>query len=86
MMPASSRILDTKTVMATLTGPKTMVLKLSGHNISILHGEIMGLIMGYIIPNCRDDFSVDLYTDHLNTVRFLQDVHSNIDQDPYLRY
>jgi hypothetical protein len=84
MVPASAGILDDKTVTAALTGPKTMVMKLNGRNNNILHGEIFGLIMGHLLIS-RGDVRY-LYTDHLNTVRFLQDSHSNINQDAGLRY
>ena len=87
MVPASAGILDDKTVTAALTGPKTMVMKMQGRNSNILHGEIFGIIMGHLlIPHGDADNTPHLYTDHLNTARFLQDSHSNINQDAALRY
>ena len=87
MVPASAGILDDKTVTAALTGPKTMVMKMQGRNSNILHGEIFGIIMGHLlIPRGDDHDSPCLYTDHLNTTRFLQDARSNINQDAALRY
>ena len=85
MIPAASGILNDKTVTSALTGSRTMVMKLSGRNVSILHGEIFGLIMGHLLPPSDEEIR-HLYSDHLNTVRFLQDVHSNIEQESTLRY
>jgi hypothetical protein len=84
MLPASAGILDDKTVTAALTGPTTMVMKLNGRNCNILHGEVLCLIMGHILCNPEGDNL--LYTDHLNSVRFLQDTHMNINQEKNLRY
>jgi hypothetical protein len=87
MVPATAGIMEDKSVTAALTGPTTMVMKLSGRNPNIFHGEVFGLIMGHIlctpVPSNHDNI---LYTDHLNTVRFLQDVHTNINQEKGLRY
>jgi hypothetical protein len=78
MVPATAGILDKKTVTAALTGTKTMVMRLSGNNVNILHGEVFGLVMGHIMTRSNGE-DCTLYSDHLNTVRFLQDVHSNIE-------
>jgi hypothetical protein len=87
MVPASAGLLDDKTVTAALTGPKTMVMRMQGRNSNILHGEIFGIIMGHLmIPRSDADSTRHLYTDHLNTTRFLQDSRSNINQDATLRY
>ena len=84
MVPASAGILDDKSVTAALTGPITMTMKLQGRNANILHGEVFGLIMGHVLsPTNRNN---RLYTDHLNSVRFLQDTHTSIDQEKGLRY
>jgi hypothetical protein len=85
MIPATSGVLDEKTVTAALTGMKTMVMRLDGNNVNILHGEIFGLIIGHLLPPSDGKYR-HLYSDHLNTVRFLQDVHSNIEQETTLRY
>ena len=84
MVPASAGIMEEKFVTAALTGPVTMVMKLGGRNSNILHGEVFGLIMGHILstPDCDDV----LFTDHLNSVRFLQDMRTNINQEKALRY
>jgi hypothetical protein len=84
MLPATAGILDNKSVTSALTGPVTMVMKLVGRNTNILHGEIFGLILGHILCNSNNDNL--LYTDHLNSVRFLQDTLTNIDQERNLRY
>ena len=84
MTPAVSGILDDKSVTAALTGPVTMVMRLRGSNTNILHGEVFGLIMGHILAIPDEDNT--LYTDHLNSVCFLQDSHTCIDQEKGLRY
>ena len=82
MRPVASGVLDEKTVTAALTGSRTMVMKLNSHNINILHGEIFSLIMGHLPPSNRENHH--LYSDHLNTVCFLQDVRSNREQETTL--
>jgi len=87
MTPAASGILDDKTVTAAVTGPKTLGMRLVGRNISIQHGEMMGLIAGHLLAaNWNTSQNQVLYTDHMNTVRFIQDVKSKVNQDAYLRY
>ena len=81
MIPASSGILDNKSVTAALTGPRTVVAKITGRNSSILQGEVMGLIMGGILSLSGQV----LYSDHLNSVRFVSDVRSQVDQTATLR-
>jgi hypothetical protein len=49
MTLATSGILDDKTVTAAVTGPKTLAMRLVGRNISIQHGELMGLIAGHLL-------------------------------------
>ena len=39
MKPASATIEEEKVVLGAATGPSTLVLKIPGHNVSILHGE-----------------------------------------------
>jgi hypothetical protein len=81
MVPAASGIGDVKSVTAALTGPKSIVLRLDGHNISILQGElIMGLLM-----TSGSTGSTTLYSDHLNSVRLIEDLRSKIGQETRLR-
>lgn len=84
MVPPSAGMFDPKSVTAAITGPKTLVLKIDSRNISILHGELMGLIMGLILSNPHSAGSL-LYTDHLNSVRLIDDSKTAIDQRPRLR-
>ena len=84
MLPATAGIMDDKSFTAALTGPITMVMKLSSQNVNILHGEVFGLIMGHLL--CTPNNDSCLYTDHLNSVRFLRDIHTSIDQEKSLRY
>jgi hypothetical protein len=79
MKPAAVGILDNKIVTAAITGPITLTMKISGRNSNILHGEVLSLIMGHILSPAKNDNHL-LYTDHLNSVRFLQDIHTRIDQ------
>jgi len=87
MKPAASGILDPKSVTTAITGPQTIVMQIPGRNTSILHGEIMGLIAGHILTmECEIDKPQELFSDHLNTVRFIQDARSRISQEAQLRY
>ena len=72
MIPSDAGILDHKSVTAAVTGRHTVCLKLSGRNISILHGELMGLITGLIVTHDRSS-GVVIHTDHLNSVRLIDD-------------
>ncbi|KAJ7708993.1 hypothetical protein B0H17DRAFT_916723 [Mycena rosella] len=74
-------VFDPKLVTAALTGPKTLVLKLEGCNVSILHGELVGLIMCLIISD-PNDADTSLYSDHLNAVRLIEDSKTAIIYTP----
>ncbi|KAJ7164514.1 hypothetical protein C8R46DRAFT_1177069 [Mycena filopes] len=76
MLPAAAGVLDPKSVTAALVGPTSLVLKIDGRNISILQGELIGLIMGLILSP-SDDPNAILYTDHLNSVRLIDDSRTN---------
>ena len=90
MRPATAGILDEKTITCAITGPKTMVFQVRGKARSILHGELMGMIASATVaeppepsgdkPNSR------LYSDHLNTVRFIEDHKAGGNTDARLRY
>ena len=84
MTPAASGIGDPKSVVAALTGPLTMVLRILGRNISILQGELVGLIAGLMMTS-GDTQSTTLHTDHLNSVRFINDLRSRVGQENKLR-
>jgi hypothetical protein len=40
---------DIKSITAVLMGPRTLVLQVAGRNTSILHEELMGLVMGLLL-------------------------------------
>lgn len=84
MIPSSAGLLDTKFVIGAATGTKTLAMKLSGRNISILHGELAGLITALVLS--KRDRNIRLLTDHLNTVRLVDDSRTGIDQVSRLRY
>lgn len=89
MLPPSAGILDPKSVVGAATGAQTLALKVPGSNISILHGELTGLILALILS--KDDGTTDLparrlLTDHLNTVRLVEDSQSGVDQTNRLRF
>lgn len=85
MQPAGAGILDQKSVTAALVGSQSLALQVPGRNISILQGEVMGLIMGGVLaarpdPNSHDvpRPHVTLLTDHLNSTRTLGDHRTNV--------
>ena len=45
MIPTTSGLGDEKSVTVAVTG----VVQLSGQNLFVLHGELMGLIMGLVL-------------------------------------
>ncbi|KAF5380096.1 hypothetical protein D9615_006221 [Tricholomella constricta] len=79
MRPATAGLFDRKAVTAALTGPSTLVMRISGRNVSILHGEVMGLIAAMIVADTGDSLTT-IFSDHLNSVRLLEDsrTHANI--------
>ncbi|KII90980.1 hypothetical protein PLICRDRAFT_697396 [Plicaturopsis crispa FD-325 SS-3] len=84
MTPASVGIGDDKSVTASITGPCTLVMKLKGRNLNILHGELMGLISGLVLADSTLDVP-RIYSDHMNATRFLDDAKSRISQDARLK-
>ena len=93
MVPASAGLDQNRSVTAALTGPKTVVVCLNGRNLSIMHGEHIGMIMGLILSSPEHDTANEIIhndsdrlgSDHLNTVRFVEDARSKIDQTSKLR-
>src|SRR6202050_3918917 len=77
MVPAASGLGDPKLVTTALTGPSMLVLKIPGRNISILQGELMGLVAGLLMASKNTQTNI-LHSDHLNSVRFIQDVRTKM--------
>lgn len=85
MKPASVTMEDDKVVLGAPTGPSMLVLKIPGHNISILHGEQIGLITALILAGqISSDTQQQLLTDHPNSVRLVEDSQLNVSQTPCL--
>jgi len=90
MIPASANVIDDKSITGAATGEKTLVMRVSGRNVSILQGEQLGLIIALVLSGnsnpthtCEQD---RLLTDHLNSVRLIEDSKTDISQIPRLRY
>lgn len=83
MIPATSRIREDKSVTATIMGPKTIVVRLSGCSLFILHGELIGLVMGLVLLD-NETLNNKLFTDHLNSTRFIDDTRMSINQENHL--
>ncbi|KAJ7886574.1 hypothetical protein B0H14DRAFT_2563254 [Mycena olivaceomarginata] len=49
MIPASASLCESRRVTAAVTGPLTLVVQLSGRNLSILHGELMGHVLALVL-------------------------------------
>ena len=87
MVPAAAGILDSKSVTRAATGRKSLVLRVPGRNVSILHGEQVGLIISLILAgNYVTKDIVTVLTDHLNSVRLIDDSQTNVSQVPHLCY
>ena len=84
MKLASATIEEEKVVLGAVTGPSTLVLKIPGHNVSILHGEQVGLIIALILARQNSSDTQSLLTDHQNSVRLIEDSRSNVSQVPRL--
>ena len=90
MVPASATIMDDKSITGAATGAKTLVMRVPGRNVSILQGEQLGLIMALVLSQDQgltqhDQEQPRLLTDHLNSVRLIQDSKTEISQTPKLR-
>ncbi|KAJ7845201.1 hypothetical protein B0H13DRAFT_2286197 [Mycena leptocephala] len=87
MIPASASLGEHRTVTAAITGPATLVVQLRDRNLSILHGELMGHVLGLVL--CDDTANQHrmphLYSDHQNSVDLLDDIRCGIAQDTRLR-
>jgi hypothetical protein len=88
MVPAAVGLTESKTVIGAATGPSTLALRVPGLNVSILHGELVGLITALVLSAKTDNTrnpNTTLLTDHLNSVRLINDNQSSINQEPRLR-
>ncbi|KAK0504528.1 hypothetical protein EDD18DRAFT_1343302 [Armillaria luteobubalina] len=64
--------LDVKTITAAVSGPISLAVLVTGKNNSILHSELMGLIMDHVLSQSWQG-TQKLFSDHLNSVRITQD-------------
>lgn len=78
MRPASAGPTEHKTLTSAITGPMTLVYRLTGRAFSILHAELMGIITGLVLSSTMSDSPSTLYTDHLNSVRLIQDARTRL--------
>ena len=51
MLPAAVGITEPKTVIGAATGPSTLALRVPGLNVSILHGELAGMIIALVLSD-----------------------------------
>jgi hypothetical protein len=79
MVPAAVRMMEHKNVTTAITGPQTLVVRTLGCNSSILQGELMGMVLGLILA---DNWAKtpSLYSDHMNSVRLINDSRTSVDQ------
>jgi hypothetical protein len=86
MIPSSASVIDNKLIMGAAMGESTLVMRVPGHNISILHGEQLGLIIVLVLSEHSNVAHRRLLTDHLNSVQLIKDSITAISQTPRLRY
>ncbi|KAJ7230430.1 hypothetical protein GGX14DRAFT_583181 [Mycena pura] len=82
MIPASATLTDARSVTAAATGPETLVLRVEGCIVFILHRELMGLIVTLILAEQKPR----LYSDHQNSTQLIDDANSNVLQAAKLRH
>ena len=85
MTPPSAGVIDDKTITGAATGVNTLVMRVPGRNVSILHGEQLGLIIALVLSICANPTHGRLLTDHLNSVRLINDSKTEISQISRLR-
>jgi hypothetical protein len=81
MIPAASTISDHKSVTAAVSGPSSLILRVVHRNASILQGEQMGIVSALVLA----DKPPQIYTDHLNSTRLIDDSQTVVNQDNRLR-
>ena len=93
MTPASASMMDDKTITGAATETRTLVMQIPGHNVSILHGEQLGLIIALILSQApttsqpaNSPKADRLLTDHLNSVWLIEDGQTKVSQGPRLWY
>ena len=89
MIPAAANIIENKSITGAATGEQTLVMRVPGRNVSILQGEQLGLIIALVLSESSKtapDAGGRLLTDHLNSVRLIEDSRTEISQTPRLRY
>ena len=90
MIPVSANIMEEKSITRAATGQKTSVMCIPSRNVSILQGEQLGLIIALILSensNLTHQYERgQLLTDHLNSVRLIEDHKSGVSQTARLRY
>ncbi|KAJ7185757.1 hypothetical protein C8R46DRAFT_881750 [Mycena filopes] len=84
MIPASATLCERRNVTAAATGPSTVVVRLEGRNLSILHGELMGHIVALVLRSDEGPSPI-LYSDHQNSVDLIHDIRTRACQDSRLR-
>ncbi|KAK0219084.1 hypothetical protein IW262DRAFT_1462703 [Armillaria fumosa] len=85
MIPATAGALDVKTITAAISGPTSIAVLVMGRNNSILHGELMGLIMDHLLSQSWQG-AQKLFSDHLNSVRITHDSKSSGGNEARLRH
>ena len=87
MLLAAAGILDDKSVTGAAIGSRSLALRVPGHNVSILHGEQIRLMISLILAgNIVTDDLVTILTDHLNSVRLIDDSPTKVSQLPHLHH
>jgi hypothetical protein len=86
MTPATAGLFDNKSITCAVTGPTTTTFILRDRSNSILHGELMGLVIATLFARTTDRSILHtIYTDHLNSARLIADSRTALDINPKLR-
>jgi hypothetical protein len=81
MVPAASTISDPKSITAAVSGPTSLIMRVSHRNASILQGEQMGLVSALVLSK----ESPQIFTDHMNSTQLIDDNRTAVNQDHRLR-
>ena len=81
MIPAASTISDPKSITAAVSGPASLIMRLTHRNASILQGEQMGLVSALVLA----ESSPQIYTDHMNSTLLIDDSRSAVNPELRLR-
>ncbi|KAF5347864.1 hypothetical protein D9758_013810 [Tetrapyrgos nigripes] len=87
MIPVSAGLFDQKSILSAITGPRTLVLKVTNMSASITHGELLGLVLGSLLSkSLTQTMTSTLHSDALYCIQTLENCKMDVNQLFKLRH